>query len=237
MQYSGGKFRICKQLAQFMMSKNTERKPYHEPFCGSCNVLQHIAGVKRTASDYSLPMIALWQALQAGWIPPATEVSEQMHRDARNGKLSPAMTAFVLHGCSFSGNCYGGYARSSKNNFPMNARNSLLRKLQKLRDVRFEHKSYTELDLENYFIYCDPPYANTVYGYATPTRKFDSELFWATMRTWSLKNDVYISEYIAPPDFECVLEIESKCDTRGRIHGTTTIPRTERVFKLKMGLT
>ena len=230
MQYVGGKFRICKQLAQFLMSKNVNRMPYHEPFCGSCNVLQHISGVRRTASDFSFPRISLWKALQDGWIPP-TVVTESMHADARSGKLSPALTAFVLHGCSFSGNCYGGYARSNKNNFPMNAKNSLLRKLKKLQDVKFEHKSFTELDLENHFIYCDPPYAGTVYGYATPTRKFDSELFWATMRSWSLKNEVYISEYVAPADFECVLEIESKCDTRGRIHDSLTIPRVERLFK------
>lgn len=230
MQYFGGKFRICKQLAQFFMTVNTERNPYHEPFCGSCNVLQHITGVKRSGSDLSFPMISLWNMLQKGWIPP-TIVTEQMHLDARLGKLPPALTAFVLHGCSFSGNAHGGFARSNKNNFPMNAKNSLLRKLAKLKDVKFYHKSYLELDLENHFIYCDPPYSETVYGYITPERKFDSKLFWNTMRKWSLNNKVYISEYTAPPDFECVLEIETKCDTRGKIHGSITIPRTERVFR------
>lgn len=233
MQYIGGKFRICKQLAQFLMAQNTEKKPYHEPFCGSCNVLQYITGVVRTASDYSYPMISLWKMLQQGWIPPST-VSEELYADARAGKLPPYLTAFILHGCSFSGDYYGGYARSSKNNFPMNAKNSLLRKLKKLENVSFSWASYDTWLPTGAFIYCDPPYAGTKYGYGTPERSFDSVKFWETMRQWSspeYNNIVYISEYIAPPDFECVLEIESKCDVRGRIHGSTTIPRTERLFK------
>ena len=53
----------------------------------------------------------------------------------------------------------------------------------------------------NMLIYCDPPYKSTQ---RYSTGQFDSELFWNTMRKWSEQNVVFISEQIAPSDFEIV---------------------------------
>jgi DNA adenine methylase len=74
-------------------------------------------------------------------------------------------------------------------------------------------------------IYCDPPYENTT-NYGT---KFDHNLFWEIMRKWSETNDVYISSYEAPEDFECVWEA-SKRVTLGHDKGNV---KYERLFKLK----
>ena len=51
------------------------------------------------------------------------------------------------------------------------------------------------------------------------------------MRNWSKNNDVYISEYVAPDDFECVLEIQTKTDIR---NGKNQLDkRVEKLFKYK----
>lgn len=57
-------------------------------------------------------------------------------------------------------------------------------------------------------IYCDPPYKGTTnYG----KNKFNHDYFW----DWCIKKSkeghkVFISEYNAPENFKCILEIEHK---------------------------
>ena len=65
----------------------------------------------------------------------------------------------------------------------------------------------------------------------TGTPDFNTEEFWDVMRNWSKNNDVYISEYVAPDDFECVLEIQTKTDIR---NGKNQLDkRVEKLFKYK----
>jgi hypothetical protein len=49
------------------------------------------------------------------------------------------------------------------------------------------------------------------------------------MREWSIHNDVYVSEYEAPDDFECVFEIPK----RMTMSKNNSEIRYERLFKLK----
>jgi site-specific DNA-adenine methylase len=81
MQYFGGKFRIAKQLAEFLNTQKTGLTEYYEPFCGDCNVILYITALPRRASDGSSAMIALWKAMQDGWSPP-TVISEEQYRRA-----------------------------------------------------------------------------------------------------------------------------------------------------------
>jgi len=73
--------------------------------------------------------------------------------------------------------------------------------LPDIKNVKFENASYDEYDLENFLIYCDPPYKNN-----NLTSKyfdnFDHKNFWNVMRKWSKKNIVLISESNAPKDFK-----------------------------------
>ena len=97
-------------------------------------------------------------------------------------------------------------------------------------DVKFEYKNYKEwMDIKGALIYCDPPYSETTQPYGTGD--FNTEEFWDVMRNWSKNNDVYISEYVAPDDFECVLEIQTKTDIR---NGNNQLDkRVEKLFKYK----
>jgi DNA adenine methylase len=54
--------------------------------------------------------------------------------------------------------------------------------------------------LQNYLIYCDPPYENST----KYKDEFDHADFWNWARVVSKNNTVLISEYNAPDDFECL---------------------------------
>lgn len=72
----------------------------------------------------------------------------------------------------------------------------------------FLHKPYLQLEIpENSFIYCDPPYANTAEYKAVDS--FNHVVFWQWCRD-AVKNGhtLFISEYNAPEDFECVWQKE-----------------------------
>jgi hypothetical protein len=49
------------------------------------------------------------------------------------------------------------------------------------------------------------------------------------MRKWSQNNDVYVSEYDAPDDFECVFEIPK----RVTMSHDNNVVKFERLFKLR----
>lgn len=96
-------------------------------------------------------------------------------------------------------------------------------------DVEFEWADYKTLSFSDCLIYCDPPYKNTTKFTGTP--EFDTDEFWEVMRKWSKNNDVYISEYETPNDFECVLEIPTKTDIRNNKNQLDK--RLEKLFRYK----
>lgn len=99
--------------------------------------------------------------------------------------------------------------------------------MKTLQDVNFECADYRNLNFENCLIYNDCPYENTT----KYSNSFDHQEFWQKMREWSKNNDVYISEYNAPEDFECVLEIKTKTEIRTKNNGRED--RVEKLFETK----
>lgn len=228
-RYLGGKSRTWKQICAFLESVRKPNQTYLEPFVGGAWVLQGMSG-NRIASDYNQSLITLYKSLQQGWNPP-TEVSLELYKDvqAKKDPLNP-LTAFVGFGCSYSGKWFGGLARDgSGRNYALNAYNSLMKKARTFNGVEFLHKSYLDYNPNGYLVYCDPPYQNTT-GYGA-VGDFDTDLFWNTMREWSKSNTVVISEYQAPSDFECVLEISTKTDMR--MKNGTKDQRVERLFMFR----
>lgn len=226
MRYLGGKARIAKELIKIF---NNYRKPdqlYVEPFVGGANIIA-LMDNPRLAFDKHPQLIALYKALQQGWIPPNT-VTEEEYKKAKSGAYPDYLTAFIGFGCSFGGKYFAGYARSGTRNYCLNAKNSLLKQLPKIKDIQFNCKDYKELIFNNAMIYCDPPYAKTT---KYTLGEFNSNEFWDTMRKWSESNIVLISEYQAPEDFECIWEKQTKTDLRGK--DSNKIIRIEKIFKLK----
>lgn len=229
MRYLGGKSKIRKEIAKIINSELCNTESYFEPFVGGGWILQEITCKNRIASDGNKALITMYKELQKGWMPPDF-VSESDYVKYKNTQdESDPMTAFVGFGCSFAGKWFGGYARSEgKNCYAKTSKNSLMKQLPLIKDVRFIYGMYEDYEPINHVIYCDPPYADTTqYG---AFKGFDSDRFWENMREWSKRNTVFVSEYKAPKDFVCVLEIKSQMGmTTGEGEGER-IKRNERLF-------
>lgn len=230
MRYLGGKNKLGKQIASFLESIREPGQVYLEPFVGGAWVLQEMSG-DRVASDGCTPLITMYNALQSGWLPPEFITAEEYSRIKKLGDRYDPMTAFVGFGCSYSGKWFGGFAQSDTRNYCANAKNSLLKQLPKIKNVKFVYSNdYTEFRPTGMLIYCDPPYQDTTqYGYFN---SFDHKRFWTTMRAWSILNTVVVSEYIAPNDFKCVLEMPTRTDMR--VAGQQE-NRIERLFMYRKG--
>ena len=184
---------------------------------------------ERKAYDYNEYLIELYKAIQNGYELPDS-ISEEEYKYIRTDK-DKALTGFAGFGCSFAGKWFGGYARGhgGKLGYADTAKRSLLKKISTMYDVSFSFADYKTLSFSGCLIYCDPPYKGTTKFTGTPD--FDTIEFWNVMRIWSENNDVYISEYTAPDDFECVLEIPTRIDIRNKDNQMEK--RIEKLFKYK----
>ncbi len=102
-----------------------------------------------------------------------------------------------------------------------------------LKGITFKCQNYWELEpTANAVIYLDPPYQNTKYYGYEKQGKMDYIKFWNWTRDISKNNYVFISEQIAPDDFEIIWEKEVK-----RTAGVdNNYKATEKLFRYKDGL-
>ena len=242
MQYMGGKSRISKQIAEVLNSAIDKNTPFVSLFCGSCAIESKVQADVKILNDKHPYLIAMWQALQNGWIPPDVVTKEEYYRVKANMDESPALTGFVGFGCSFGGKWWGGYAKDKRGddycgqakrgllrNYAGNAKSTLAKDMSGLQSATFTCLDYHDVEIpDGAVVYCDPPYANTT-GYTVG--QFDTNEFWEYMRQLSKRCDVYISEESAPDDFECIWSKEKvrtleKNDNVGRV-------KVEKLFKYK----
>lgn len=229
MKYMGGKHRIAPQLVAAMGNITGD---YYEPFVGGANVVCKVIARKRFASDAHVALIHMWQAIQAGWVPPSS-VTKQDHIDAKNLPDTNPLKAFIGFGCCFGGAYFAGFARNKRGVtdtevFPRAAYNGIKKKMHTMQDVQFSVSDYREIiPVSGDTLYADPPYINT-----TPYKgveKFDHSEFWNVM-TQHAKNGVrvFVSEYVAPKDWRPLIEIPTKTCIRTKENGNE--PRLEKLF-------
>lgn len=228
MQYLGSKARIAKKILPIILKDRKPDQYYVEPFVGGCNSIDKVSG-PRVGNDSNEYLIALWKSLQNGWIPPTT-ISKELYIFIRKyPDLQPdELVCFVGLLCSFGGKWFGGYATNSKNdNYAERGSRSLLKQIQNLKDVEFYSFDYDSFLIPpNSIIYCDPPYANTTQY----KDKFDSPKFWEWCREkFKEGHKIFISEYSAPDDFECLIEIPIST----KLNKNKDQPRIEKLFQPK----
>ena len=224
-RYHGGKQRIGKEIAKIISEKvgemDREINGYCEPFCGMLGVYQHIpkyfeeSDMKYKAGDMNESIIMMWEAVKEGWIPP-NSCSQEKYIELQNDETSSAEKGYIAHQFSFGGGYFRGYTGKYKGaqTYFKTVPAKMCKIARDLQDVEFSYGSYTQFsDLENYIIYCDPPYVNTRCKYA---EKFDSDSFWNWVCEMSKTNVIFVSEYVAPNDFECVFENKKIFVTGGR---------------------
>lgn len=216
MKYMGSKRRIAKHIIPIIIETLTPEQYYVELFCGGCNLIDKINHPLRIANDVNRPLIALWKALQNGWVPPDYINREQYYEIWENQDFFPdELVGFACFCCSFSGKPFSGFAgihtpdTGVQRNYQLEAKNNVLNQIYKLENVKFYSLSYDQVPIpENSIIYCDPPYKGTT-GYRI---KFNHINFWNFCREKSLTNQIFISEYQAPDDFISIWE--------GKLKGT-----------------
>ncbi len=184
----------------------------------------------RVFSDVHPQLIALWNAVMLGWVPPE-HVSEEEHREARKGFGEQYLRGFIGFGCSYSGHWFHGYARDkSGRNYASNARSQLLKRKSGFGGSTFLNWDYREvfsLLKPGDVVYCDPPYmGTTTYDGTEP---FDHGTFWDSCRGAADRGAlVFVSEYQAPPDIPCVLEMPTR--TSIRTNDRAAQNRVEKLF-------
>ncbi|MDC9591513.1 DNA adenine methylase [Xenorhabdus sp. XENO-10] len=108
--------------------------------------------------------------------------------------------------CSYAGRWFNGYTgvtqtKSRVRDHQLEARNNIQRQLTQLDGVILRCCDYRELDIPNgAVVYCDPPYANTI-AYRDA---FNTAEFWGWVRELSNRCTVFVSEYTAPDNFDCI---------------------------------
>lgn len=214
---------------------------YYEPFVGGANMIDKINCSRRIGNDIHPQLIALFKKLQEGWIPPMHISEEEYNRVRENKELYPDYyVGLVGFNATFGSKYFGGYARSFKADgiTPRDQSNEALRNLLKqvpnIVDVNFVCGNYLDneyADIKDAVIYCDPPYQGTTKYSIT---QFDYNKFWEWCRKRSENNCVFISEYHAPDDFECIWSKEHLANFDcNRGDDTTKKLRVERLFTYK----
>ncbi len=215
MQYMGGKVRITKYLVPVLQERLKDKDTFVDLFCGSCNIISAIKAPNRIANDLHKELIALHKAVHQGWVPPSV-VTEEDYKQAKQAE--DHIKAFIGFGCSFSGKYFGGYARGEGDrNYALNAKNTLLKKHQNMKDVEFFNLNYSEVNIpSNSLVYCDIPYKDTT---KYSTESFDHPSFYSWCKDMKNKgHDVVVSEYLCnvPEGWEVIWKHESKKDMRNK---------------------
>lgn len=229
MKYLGSKRAIAKQLNDVMRVHYKDYQYYVEPFVGGGNMIKESTHPNRIGYDINEYVIAYFNALKNGWLPPK-DVSEELYKDIKNNKekYEKHLVCFVGFGCSFAGKWFGGYARSKcgRNYANIGYNSSINNDLPYIKAINFIHSDYRNIKFtEPSIIYCDPPYKG-VTGYRD---KFDHDNFYAWL--FDRKKDghkLFISEYEMPRGFIEVLAIPSKT----YINGNTATPKIEKLYTL-----
>lgn len=146
----------------------------------------------RIGNDIHKELIAMWNELQKGWIPPS-HITEEEYISVRDNKekYPDYYVGYVGYHATFGSKYFAGYARSFKADgvTPRDQSNEAYRNTMKqvpsIKDVLFTHGDYKEHKIKNAVIYCDPPYQGTT-KYETETFNYDE--FWNWCRRMSKEN-------------------------------------------------
>ena len=103
---------------------------------------------------------------------------------------------------------WGGWGRDGVGvrDYVKEAYTNAVKQSPNIQGVHFTCSNYFELRIPpGSLVYCDPPYAQTT----RYSQQFNHSMFWQWCREKSnAGHTVFVSEYAAPKDFECVWEKE-----------------------------
>ena len=207
----GSKNRIAKFILPIILKDRKPKQFYVEPFVGGCNIIDKVSGL-RIGGDKNRYIIEMWKGLQSNRDFP-TEIPKELYNIARieynnrtNIEFDDGMIGWIGWMGSFNGRFFdGGYSgKASGRDYVNEQIRNTLKQVELIRDVNFVSGDYDEISIPDCsIIYCDIPYQDTK-QYAT-SKDFDYDKFWTWCRTMDkIGHTVFISEYNAPSDFNCI---------------------------------
>ena len=230
MKYVGSKNRISKDLLNIMLPYRGNRV-WVEPFVGGGNMIDKVTG-DRLGSDANADVIGALMFIRdhLDKIPKNNlEFTESMYKNLRNREES-MLNSFAGFAYSFGAKWLGGWSRSGNRDYVNEAHKNAVKQSPKLQGVDLVCRQYYDLDIPaSSLIYCDPPYRNTT-RYAVGG--FDHDNFFEWCRNMKQKGHiVFVSEYQAPDDFECLWQGQIKTNFASKRTEATHVA-VERLFKV-----
>ena len=229
----GSKARVANEIIPIIL-RNRIDQTYVEPFVGGCNIIDKITG-KRIGADNNQYLIQLLKSLQSGYTPVDFITREEFYNIKLNkDKYPKEVVALCGILASYNGNwfrAYGGYSKTKngkdRNYYQEGVRN-LMRQVDSIKNIEFHCCEYNDLQIpDGSIIYCDPPYQSTDKTYKEKNFNHDAFFEWCRYIVDRTGSDIYISEYKAPSDFNCVWS-KSIYKTHPRQRGNST----EKLFTL-----
>lgn len=156
MKYMGSKARHAKELLPIILKDHKPEMWYVEPFVGGANMIDKVdpkVAPKRLASDFNEYLIDMWKDAISGKLS-FDYVDKTLYTNVRSNtnNYSKGFVGWVAHGCSYNGKWFGGFAGeittkiNTKRNYQTEAANAVKQQVEKLKDVKFLHKSVFDLD-------------------------------------------------------------------------------------------
>jgi len=212
MIYMGSKTKLAKHILKIILKERRGyRQFYVEPFVGGGNMIDKVSG-NRIGGDSNFYAIKALETIRdrLDELPKSNaDTNEGIYHQMKSSK-DPGMKGYYGFHLSFGGKYFGGWRRDSKGkDYIKSGYKAAVRQSRKLQGVQLGYRQYDRLYIpEKSIIYCDPPYKGTT---EYNVSKFDGIRFWEWCRQKTREGHiVFISEYNAPDDFECVWEMEMK---------------------------
>jgi DNA adenine methylase len=214
MKYMGSKNRIAKYILPIILKDRKPGQWYVEPFVGGGNMIDKVDG-NRIGADIHEHLIKALILIRDEPTAIPDLITETNYQNAKDKMAIDGLTGFIGFSMSFGGKWFGGYRRDVAGttgcveNMKIQTRRSkqnAIKQSPKLQGVEFYNCGYQDLEIPpDSIIYCDPPYAGTT-SYAN---SFNHPAFWEWCREKTKEgHTVFVSEYSAPDDFECVWQME-----------------------------
>lgn len=210
----GSKNRIAKHILPIMLAHRTPEMTWVEPFVGGANMIDKVEG-KRIGADSHAHLIEALKLIRDNPRSIPDLITEDDYARAKETQPLDGLTGFIGFAMSFGGKWFGGYRRDvagtkgSIDNMLTQTRRSkqnAVQQSQNIQGVDFLCCKFQDLRVPpKSLIYCDPPYEGTT----KYKDDFNHKEFWQWCRDKANEgHTVFVSEYNAPEDFECVWQLE-----------------------------
>lgn len=231
MTIQGSKNKYAKFIVPILQKciDDNDIKSFYDVCCGGSNIIKNIKCENRFAIDKNSNLIALYHEMQKQGFQFPDFPSKQDWDACKNHEINGWYAGLVEFFTSYLARGFdGGYNKQEKQYW--GRVHTMQKELPLIQNITYIEADFEYINkLDNCVIYCDPPYINTKRYSAD--KNFDYSRFWDCIRIASQRNWVFVSEQVAPEDFNAIWSL----NTSRQLQGTITIC-IENLFVFNTGL-